>query len=74
MSYISTPHGIKMETTKNKNVIMTKYHKDSAVRRQIQANMQKEDTSQHEPALPQQSNSSISKPVGVRESSKDRGT
>jgi hypothetical protein len=36
--YISTAHGIKIETRKYKKVIKTKNHEESAAGRQIQAN------------------------------------
>jgi hypothetical protein len=40
-SYISTAHGIKIETRKYKKVIKTKSHEESAAGRHIQANTQK---------------------------------
>jgi hypothetical protein len=75
--YISTAHGIKIETRKYKKVIKTKNHEESAEGRQIQANKQKEKNFQQAACSSstfQQNASSISKPASVRKSMKDRVT
>lgn len=60
-----------------KKVIKTKYHKESAAGRQIQANKQKEKNSQQaasSSSIPQQNASSTSKPANVIKSLKGRVT